>query len=457
MRQNRSLKEVCLRLGAVTVIVTLLAACSSPLANNSNVQSQRTATLSKGTLIATASATGNIQAESEVNLTFQATGNVTRVNVSRGDVVKKGDLLAKLDTTDLESALAQAQATLVIATDAYSRTVEGARPADVSAAQAALNAANAAYSKLRAGAEDADIAAAEAAVRSAEAAERAAEAANDLVYKYDTRNYLSSPTITQLQQARNNLDAARQQYDKAVRGADKAQLAAAYQQVQETRARLTKLQEPVKQYAVDQALADVQKAQLQVQLAQRQLDKAQIVAPLDATVAAVNIKEGEATGTAPAVTLVDTSQLHIDITVDEIDIAKVQVGQPVSVTLDALPGVELTGKVDRIASTSTTVNGVVSYAVRLVIDKTDAALRSGMTANASIVLETHQNALLAPNWAIRRDKQTGKSYLTLLVDNKTTHEVEVKTGLRNDNFSEILSGASEGQVVVVPQTTLLGQ
>ena len=55
------------------------------------------------------------------------------------------------------------------------------------------------------------------------------------------------------------------------------------------------------------------------------------------------------------------------------------------------------------------------------------------------------------------DKQTGKSYLTLLVDNKTTHEVEVKTGLRNDNFSEILSGASEGQVVVVPQTTLLGQ
>ena len=307
-----------------------------------------------------------------MNLTFQATGNVTQVNVSRGDVVKKGDLLAKLDTTDLESALAQAQATLVIASDAYSRTVEGARPADVSAAQAALNAANAAYSKLRAGAEDADIAAAEAAVRSAEAAERAAEAANDLVYKYDTRNYLSSPTITQLQQARNNLDAARQQYDKAVRGADKAQLAAAYQQVQETRARLTKLQEPVKQYAVDQALADVQKAQLQVQQAQRQLDKAQIIAPLDATVAAVNVKVGEATGTAPAVTLVDTSQLHIDITVDEIDIAKVQVGQPVSVTPGCASGCELTGKVDRIASTSTTVNGVVSYAVRLVIDKTDA-------------------------------------------------------------------------------------
>ena len=457
MRQNRSLKEVCLHLGAISVTVALLAACSNPFTNNQNTQSQRTATLARGTLIATASATGNIQAESEVNLTFQAAGNVTKVNVSRGDVVKKGDLLAKLDTADLESALAQAQAALVIATDAYSRTMEGAQPADVSAAQAALSAANAAYSKLRAGADGADIAAAEAAVLSAEAAERAAEAANDLVYKWDTRNYLSSPTITQLQQARNNLDAARQQYDKVVRGADKAQLAAAFQQVQETRARLTKLQEPVKQYAVDQALADVQKAQIQVQQAQRQLDKAQLVSPLDATVAAVNIKEGESVGTGPAITLVDVSLLHIDMTVDEIDVAKVQVGQQVSVTLDALSGVELAGKVDRIASTSTTVNGVVSYAVRVVIDKTDVPLRSGMTANVSIVLDTHPDALLAPNWAIRRDKQSGKSYLTVQVDNKTTHEVEVKTGLRNDTFSEILSGVNEGQVVVVPQTTLFGQ
>ena len=457
MRQNRSLKEVCLRLGAISVTVALLAACSNPFTNNQNAQSQRTATLARGTLIATASATGNIQADSEVNLTFQSTGNVTRVNVSRGDVVKKGDLLASLDTTDLESALAQAQAALVIATDAYSRTVEGAQPADVSAAQAALSAANAAYSKLRAGADGADIAAAEAAVRSAEAAERAAQAANDLVYKWDTRNYPSSPTITQLQQARNNLEAARQQYDRVVRGADKAQLAAAFQQVQETRARLTRLQEPVKQYAVDQALAEVQKAQIQVQQAQRQLDKAQLVAPLDATVAAVNIKADESVVTGPAITLVDVSLLHIDMTVDEIDIAKVQVGQQVSVTLDALSGVELAGKVDRIASTATTVNGVVSYAVRVVIDKTDVPLRSGMTANASIVLDTHPNALLAPNWAIRRDKQSGKSYLTLQVDSKTTREVEVKTGLRNDTFSEILSGVNEGQVVVVPQTTLFGQ
>lgn len=457
MRQNRSLKEVCLRLGAISVTVALLAACSNPFTNNQNAQSQRTATLARGTLIATASATGNIQADSEVNLTFQSTGNVTKVNVSRGDVVKKGDLLAQLDTADLESALAQAQAALVIATDAYSRTVEGAQPADVSAAQAALSAANAAYSKLRAGAEGADIAAAEAAVRSAEAAERAAQAANDLAYKWDTSNYPSSPTITQLQQARNNLEAAREQYDKVVRGADKAQLAAAFQQVQETRARLTSLQEPVKQYAVDQALADVQKAQIQVQQAQRQLDKAQLIAPLDATVAAVNIKEGESIGTGPAITLVDVSLLHIDMTVDEIDIAKVQVGQQVSVTLDALSGVELAGKVDRIASTSTTVNGVVSYAVRVVIDKTDVPLRSGMTANASIVLDTHSDALLAPNWAIRRDKQSGKSYLTLKVDDKTTREVEVKTGLRNDTFSEILSGVNEGQVVVVPQTTLFGQ
>jgi HlyD family secretion protein len=462
MNRNRGQRGYLWRLGVAVVLAIILAACSNPFANNQSAQPQRTATLSKGTLIATASATGSIQPESEVNLSFQTTGKVTRVNVAAGDMVKKGDVLATLDMADQEAALQQAQSALIVATDTYSRTVDGPDAGDVSAAKAALNAAYASYSKLKAGPTSADIAAAETAVRSAEAALRQAQTANDLSYKFDPRNYPSSPTITQLQQARNNLDAARTQYDKVLRGADNAQLAEADQQIQDAKARLAKVQQPAKQYDIDQALAGVQQAQLQVQQAQRQLDKARLIAPLDGAVSAVNIKEGEAVGASagvlPAVKLMDLSILHIDITVDEIDIAKVRTGQAVSVTLDALPGVELAGKVDRVASTSTSVNGVVSYAVRVVVDRGASPLRSGMTANASIVLDERQGVLMAPNWAIRRDKQSGKSYLTLMVDTKTNKEVEVKTGLRNDNFSEILSGASAGQTVVAPEApTLFGQ
>jgi HlyD family secretion protein len=451
-----------LRLAAALISVTLLAACSNPFSNSSSAAPQRAATLAKGSLVASVSATGAIQPESDVRLSFQATGRIAELKVSRGDSVKKGDVIARLDTADLETALAQAQAGLVIATAAYSRTVDGPRAADVAAAQAALNAANASYSKLKDGPQKADLDAAEAAVRNAQAALRQAQSANDLTFQFDTQNYPGSPVITQLEQARNNLEAAKLQYDRVVRGADQAQLSAALQQIEAARAQLEKARQPARQFDVDQARAEREKTEIQVKLAQRRLDQAVLVAPLDGIISAVNVKAGEDAGIGaaaqPAVVMVDTSVLHIDVTVDEIDVSKLRAGLDVVITLDALPDVTLKGKVDRIASSSTNVSGVVSYAVRVVLAETDPALRPGMTSNASIVLDKRDGVLLAPNWAIRRDRQSGKSYLTFQVDEKTTSEVEVKTGLRNDSFSEIISGASEGQTVVAPKTTnLLGQ
>ncbi|MCL4506134.1 MAG: HlyD family efflux transporter periplasmic adaptor subunit [Chloroflexi bacterium] len=460
MESQRGLKGAGIRYIGAVLGAMLLAACSGPFGSGQSAQPERSATLQNGTLMATVSATGAIQAETEVRLVFQTTGRVTEVNVMKGDVVRKGDVLARLDTTDLQAALAQAQAGLIIASAAYSRTVEGPRAADITAAQSALNTAYANYSKLQAGPDKADIAAAETAVRSAEAALRQAQTANDLTYQYATKDYPGSPVITQLEQARNNLETAKQQYDRVLRGPDQAQTAAALQQIASARAQLDKLQQPARQYSIDQAMAERRKAQLQIEQAQRRLDQAVLVAPLDAVVSAVNIKEGEDAGATaqPAVALVDTSTLHVDITVDEIDVAKVHPGLDVAITLDALPGVELKGTVDRVAATSTNVSGVVSYAVRVVLVKTDAPLRVGMTANASVVLDKRDNVLLAPNWAIRKDKQSGKAYLTIKVDDKTKNEVEVKTGLRNENFSEIVSGASAGQAVVAPQVTnLLGQ
>lgn len=451
-------KRAVIRMAGGVVAFLTLTACTNPFTSGQSTTPERTATVSKGTLAAAVSATGNIQAESEIQLAFPLSGKVAEVRVTRGDTVKQGDVLATLDTTELETALAQAQAGLVIASANYSRTVDGPRNADVKAAEAALAAANDNYNKLKAGPDQADIDAAETAVRNAEAALRQAQAAHDLSYKFDPAGYPSSPTIAQLEQAGNNLEAAKLQYDRAVRGADKAQLAAALQQIADAKASLEKVQQPVRQFDIDQAEAERRKAAVQVQQAQRRLEQAVLKAPMDGVVATANIKAGEMTGAQPALTLVDTSRLHIDITVDEIDVAKVRTGQAVVVTLDALPNVEVKGKVDRVASTSTTVNGVVSYAVRVAIDNTAAPLRPGMTANASILLEQRENVLLVPNWAIRRDRQSGKSFLTVKIDEKTSQEVEVKTGLRNESVSEILSGVQEGQTVVAPQApNLLGR
>ena len=460
----------------------ILAACSAPGGATNNA-SQRSATLGKGELTATVSATGNIQAESEVRLSFQQPGTVSTVNVKLGDVVKKDDVLAQLDTTDLELAVAQAQASLaqaqtgiknaqtqvIVATTGYSRTVEGARPADIAAARSALNAANESYAKLKGGPTAEDIAAADASLKNAEVSLKNAQSAYDRAFATNPAGIGASPAAVQLEQATNNYNAAKSAYDKAAKGADEAQLAQAEQQIQSAKAQLDKVVRPAQAFDIEQAQTQIEQARLQVENAQtqlkladiqvkqaeRRLSQAVLKSPIDGTVSLVSVKAGEVAATQPVISVVDLSQYHIDITVDEIDVAKVKLGQEVQVTLDSLPGVQVTGKVDRIAPTSTSVNGVVSYSVRVLIDKTDAPLKTGMTANASIVLEKRTDALLAPNWAVRRDRPSGKSFLTIK-NGDTTSEVEVQTGLRNDTFSEIVSGAQEGQTVVAPVAPVVG-
>jgi HlyD family secretion protein len=470
----------------------LLTACARPGASG-DAAAQRTARLETGTLIATVNATGNIEPEAEIRLSFQQAGTVAEVFFERGQAVRKGDVIAKLDTVDLELALAQAQASLeqaknallqaqtalenaktqeIIATANYSRTVAGVRKSEIDAARTALAAAEANLAKLKAGPEPEDIAAAEAALRNAEAALRRAQSNYDAAFALNPAAIGAHPAALELEQATNNYNSAKAQYDRATKGADDAQIKAAEQQVMNAKANLDKLLNPALRFDIEQAEAQLQQARLQVRnaevqianaenqvrlaeiqvrQAQRRLDQAVLKSPIDGVIAAVNIKAGELVGAGaqPAVVVADLSRYHINITVDEIDIAKVKIGQEVNITLDSLPGVEVKGKVSRISPTSRLVNGVVSYDVRVDIEPTEAELRSGMTANASIVLERRSGVLLAPNWAIRRDRNTGKSFLTLQVGDQLT-EVEVQTGLRNDTFSEILSGAKAGDVVVAP-------
>lgn len=490
-----------LKLMAATLVgAFLLAACTRPGTADPNA-AERSATLANGSLTATVSATGNIQPESDVRLSFQSAGTVAEVNVKVGDRVKKGDVIARLDTIDLELALTQAQASLeqsknaiassetamaqalnqiVIATAAYSRTVSGVRSADVVAAQSAYDAAVANLDKLKAGPTLEDVAGVEASLRNAEASLRTAQSAYDAVARFNPAGVGASPQALQLEQATNNYNLAKSNYDKVAKGADAAQLAGARQQVENARAQLDRTRNPALSFDVDTAKANIDQArlavknaetqkknaetqiklaELQVKQAERRLAQAVLTAPMDGIISQVGVDVGESSASAPApFTLVDDSKYHIDITVDEIDISKIKLGQEVNVTLDSLPGLDVKGQVERIAPTSVTINGVVSYQVRVVVQSDSSTpLRAGMTANAGIVLDKRDNVLLAPNWAVRRDRASGKAFLTLKKGDKS-EEVEIELGLRNDSSSEVLKGASAGDIVVAPTTpNLLGQ
>ncbi|MBI5564176.1 MAG: HlyD family efflux transporter periplasmic adaptor subunit, partial [Chloroflexi bacterium] len=197
---------------------------------------------------------------------------------------------------------------------------------------------------------------------------------------------------------------------------------------------------------------------------------AQIIAPFDGLVTAVSIVEGGA-GSANAITLAYVSQLHVDVLVDETEIANIAVGQSAELTLDAVQGITLTGTVARIDPVGTVSNGVVNYGVRVNLDATAAALKLDMTTNASIIGEKHENVLAVPTTAIRtaRGNQGSSTAQTtqvvsstqpmmsgsfvLVVKDGQPRPVQVTPGMTADDYTEITGDVQEGDLVLVSTST----
>jgi HlyD family secretion protein len=197
--------------------------------------------------------------------------------------------------------------------------------------------------------------------------------------------------------------------------------------------------------------AQIASAETNQEIAQLRLEQAMIIAPMDGRVANVLINTGEqAAPGAPALNIVNEGAFHIEVGVDEIDIDQIAVGQEVDITLDALPDTIVTGTIADIAPTAATSGaGVVTYLVTINIEPEGVTLRPGMTANASIVVEQIDDVIKIPNWAIRLDRETGRAFVNRLAADGTVEEVTVETGLRNEQFSQVLSGLEVGDVVVV--------
>ncbi|HNT77087.1 MAG TPA: HlyD family secretion protein, partial [Anaerolineae bacterium] len=153
----------------------------------------------------------------------------------------------------------------------------------------------------------------------------------------------------------------------------------------------------------------------------------------------------------PAITLLDDSVFFVDATVDEIDIGRIVVGQPVTVTLDAYPDAVLAGVVERIAITpdAASVSGLIAYPLRVRLTaQGGATVREGMTANIAIRTRRLENVLVIPNWAVRTDQVSSVTYAYTFVDNILTRR-EIVVGERNESYTEVLSGLAPGDTVAL--------
>jgi HlyD family secretion protein len=436
---------IVLLLGAI-----VLAACGAqPGASTASTAADRTAAAKRGTIRASVSASGKIDPAGKVNLNFGVPGTVRDVLVSEGDAVQQGDVIAQLDTDTLELSVRQAEQALATQKLAYTQAISPTA-GDVAAAQAALDSATASLKQI-ASPDQIALQIARLQADSANESKRQVELQWNQVSDKPVGGLPRDILQSQLAQATIAAQIAELQYQNVKRGGTAAQKAAAQAQIEQAQAQLQRLLG--NDLTRELAEAQVKQAELNLEAAKQRLDDAQLTAPIAGIISELNVKVGEQVGTGalrPAAVVADLSSFHIDVGIDENSIGALQTEQPVVITVDALPDEQLTGRVDYIAPTASDNAGVVTYKVIIGLDPTELPVRGGMSANADVITEVRDNVLIVPNWTIRIDRQTGKAYVYVQRGDKI-EEIEIVTGLRNANESEVVSGLNEGDVLVVPQ------
>jgi len=415
----------------------------------------RSAVVERGTMLVAVSSNGNVEPLARVGLAFDLPGRVAEVAVDVGDVVVTGDALARLDTTDLEFAAQQAEISLRAAQLRLERLQEPPDDADIEIARAAVSDAAAAYQAAQS-----NLTMTEHGVSVGNEV-RAARAARDETFRrYQDMVARLGEGHTFTEMAHDAYLDALGRYNRAVESSEmqmttaQNELTRAYHVLQQAQDSLDKLLAGADEADVEAAQLDVDAAELGLEKARNDLAKAVLQAPFDGVVAAVNTTAGEmASAGLPVITLLDTSGFRLTVSVDEMDVGRLAVGQTVQVTLDALPDAEITGTVERIAPAATLEGGVVYYKVTVGLDSADVVIRTDMTANATIVVEELTGVLTIPTWVVRVDSVTGQTYVNRKVGERI-ERVDVELGIRHEGVAHVLDGLTEGDVVVWVESTM---
>ena len=191
-----------------------------------------------------------------------------------------------------------------------------------------------------------------------------------------------------------------------------------------------------------------------VATAQSNLDAAVLNAPSAGVVASIANQVGEYVNSgggntnAAFIVLTNTNALVLHGTVGEGDVSKLKLGQVANITIDALTGSKMTGKVTSLDPVATISQGVPVYGIDVAIDVPAPSLKAGMSGTASVILASKQNVLIVPNTAIRTI--SGQRGVTVLKDGESVDTVAT-FGISNDTNTEVVSGLAEGDVIVIPQ------
>jgi len=509
-----------------------------------------TAQVDYGTIQQSVDVTGSIESSQAIDLNFKTSGRLQSLNVSAGDQVVAGQVLATLEAGALQSRVTDAQSALLEAQANHDKLLSGATSEDVQISQINVDQKHQAYTtaennltnlKLQAetelrnlkntaiitlgneiidggsaletikntlNSEDAEdtlgildmnsLTLAEASRSLAINSVADAELAVSAVFEYspdqqvldtldqvvsalkDVRDCLNdvfnvlentivSTDLTQteldaltagiqaeqatISTARTNLQTVESNWtNKQIYYQDQISRAEDSLQSAQDNLRLAEAQLALKQadpqsYEITASQARVTKAQASLSLALANLGDTIIRAPVAGVITKVNQKIGEQTSLAqPVVAMIGESALEIEVNIPESDISKIKVGQVVEITLDSFGDeVIFPGAVTFINPAETIIQDVVYYEVKVQFTNSSEDIKPGMTANVVIVTSIKEDVLRLPLRALKQ--KNGDRYVEILVNDELQEKI-IMTGLRGDDYIEILEGLSESDEVI---------
>lgn len=386
------------RLVGVVVLILLLVFAGNKLLGAKSSQPQyQTATVEKGTIVSSVTASGTVLTANISNITTSASGVVKAVYVKDGDLVTQGQKLAEL-TLDMSGAQKSA-----------------AVWASYLSAKNAVDTANVTLTTLQ----------------------------SDMFSKWDTFKTLAQSSAYQ------NSDSS-PRYD---------QRAAAEFHIADDNWLAAEAKYKNQQAVIVQSQAALNSAWLAYQASNPvisaptsgTISNVTIVPGMTIQTSTSTDTTGQTSGNGTRIAVIKYEGMPLlTFNISEIDIPKIHPGQKATITLDSLPNKTYTGKVvtvDRIGSTS---NNVTSYATTIQLDTTAGEILPNMAANANIILETKSDILLVPSTAIQT--QSGESFAKVL-RNGSEQDAPVQVGISSDTQTEIVSGLSAGDAVITGTTT----
>jgi RND family efflux transporter MFP subunit len=214
--------------------------------------------------------------------------------------------------------------------------------------------------------------------------------------------------------------------------------------------------------SIRQKEIDLEQAKKKLNDLKEDLNDYYITAPFSGILSKLNIKKGDLIASNQIIGTIITNQKIAKISLNEIDVAQVKVGQTAILTFDAFPDLKVKGRVIEISTLAKEEQGVISYDVKISLENDNKEIKPGMSVNAEIIVDRKENVLLVPNSAIKSDGM-GKyveviknyeikkrnSFKPVAISPNLIEKRYIKTGISNDEFTEILEGLNEGEVIII--------